>query len=60
MNKEKETNCATCNIEWVKPFLNHQYDMKHCLWCLMHKDNDEAEEYATLYVLLNNKYEGTQ
>ena len=60
MNKEKETNCATCNIEWVKPFLNHQYDEKHCLWCLMHADNKEAEEYASLYVILNDRYEGTQ
>jgi hypothetical protein len=59
-NKElKETKCATCNVEWVKPFLNHQFDMKHCLWCLIHSDNEEAEHYTEIYITLNDRWLNT-
>ena len=57
--KNEETDCATCNVVWLKPFLNHQYDMKHCLWCLMHRDNEEAEYYTKIYITLNDRWLNT-
>ena len=51
------TECATCDIEWLKPFLNHRFDEKHCLWCLIHSDNEsDAKFYRITYERLNKTW----
>lgn len=52
-----ETECATCNVVWEKPFLNHLFDEKHCLYCLMHSENESDRVfYCITYNRLNKTW----